>query len=379
MKESIGLGGLVALHRFVRRVDDDRALLSGLLDFEEVAASGPALEAHTGQRSLVFRAGECLIVSTEPLRADSQADRFLRRHPEGVGALTLAVDDVAHAFAVLDRAGGTPVRDVQWWPEAEGEVGTFSLATPLDDVLFHFVGRRPGAPALPGFLWHRTPQGGKNRFGILSLDHITANFLTMAPAILWYEHVLGLEQCWEIAFHTSDARPGDQSSGLRSVVLWDPRSGLKFASNEPLRPNFEISQISVFCDEHRGSGVQHVALVVADIVGAVTALRARGARFTRTPSAYFDHLPARLERSGIHRIQEDLDVLREHEILVDGNSPQSYLLQIFLEDGARASGHPEKGPFFFELIQRRGDDGFGAGNFRALFESIAVAQQGGLQ
>src|ERR1700677_4937399 len=117
MQDSIGLPGLVALHRFVPLADDDRGLLSGLLDFAEVATSGPALEAHTGQRSLVFRAGECLIVSTEPLRAESQADRFLRRHPEGVGALTLAVEDVAHAFAVIDRAGGTPVRDVQWWPE----------------------------------------------------------------------------------------------------------------------------------------------------------------------------------------------------------------------------------------------------------------------
>ena len=203
----------------------------------------------------------------------------------------------------------------------------------------------------------------------------------MAPAVLWYEHVLGLEQCWEIAFHTSDAERDAEPgvSGLRSVVLWDPRSGLKFASNEPLRPNFEVSQISVFCDEHRGSGVQHVALVVDDIVGAVAALRARGARFARTPSAYYDTLPARLARAGRSRTgsrrtstssapsTRSWSTARPRGVTSSRSSSTT---------GAGAQGDPGKGPFFFELIQRRGDDGFGAGNFRALFESIAVAQEG---
>jgi 4-hydroxyphenylpyruvate dioxygenase len=374
-KNSLGMTGLAALHRFVHRIDDDRRLLSGLFDFEEIAVSGPALEARTGQRSVAFRAGDCVIVSTEPLTEQSEAGRFLRRHPEGIGALTLAVEDVGRAFTTLERAGGTPLGEVQWWQDGLADVGTFSVATPLDDVLFHFVGPRAGDAPLPGFLRHRAPRGGGNRFGFRSFDHVTSNFLTMAPAVLWFQHVLGLVPHWGITFHTSDAAPHGEGSGLRSKVLWDPRSGLKFANNEPLRPNFEASQISAFCGDQRGSGVQHVAIVVDDIVGAVSALRARGARFARTPAAYYDRLPERLAHAGILHIEEDLEVLRAHEILVDGSHAGRYLLQIFLEDGARVGGDPGKGPFFFELIQRRGDDGFGAGNFRALFESIASSRQ----
>jgi 4-hydroxyphenylpyruvate dioxygenase len=89
-----------------------------------------------------------------------------------------------------------------------------------------------------------------------------------------------------------------------------------------------------------------------------------------TPGTYYDALPARLERLGVGRIDEDLDALRELEILVDGDKHHSYLLQIFLKDAAALYRDPDAGPFFFELIQRKGDQGFGAGNFRALFESI---------
>ncbi len=361
VENSVGLTGLVALHRFVHSVEADRALLSGLLDFEEVAASGPALEAQTGQRSLVFRAGDCVIVSTEPLDERSQADRYLRRHPEGIGALTLSVEDVAHALPTLERAGGTPVEGLRWWQEGRSEVGTFSLAAPIDDVLFHFVGPCPSAAPLPGFLWYRGPRGGRNRFGFRRLDHVTSNFLTMAPAVLWFKHVLGLTPYWGIQFHTSDAIGDGGGSGLRSVVLWDERSGIKLAANEPLRPNFEGSQISLYCDDQRGSGVQHVALVVDDIVTAVTALRARGARFTSTPASYYDRLPERLASAGIHRLEEDLRVLRDREILVDGNDPRHYLLQIFLEDGARAQARPPQGPLLLRADPAPGRRGLRRG------------------
>ncbi|HSN15580.1 MAG TPA: VOC family protein, partial [Anaeromyxobacteraceae bacterium] len=164
-------------------------------------------------------------------------------------------------------------------------------------------------------------------------------------------------------------------SGLRSVVMRDARSGVKFANNEPWRPAFKSSQINVFNEDHRGDGIQHAALTVGDILSAVRGMRARGVEFMPTPGAYYDALPERLRTSGIGRIEEDPAVLRRLEILVDGAGPGSYLLQIFLRDSAGLYHEPEAGPFFFEIIQRKGDQGFGAGNFRALFESIEREQQ----
>jgi 4-hydroxyphenylpyruvate dioxygenase len=156
----------------------------------------------------------------------------------------------------------------------------------------------------------------------------------------------------------------------------DPGSGVKFANNEPWRPAFKSSQINLFHEDHRGDGVQHAALTVTDIVSAVRDLRARGVEFMPTPGTYYDALPERLRACGVGDVDEDLAALRELGILVDGASPGAYLLQIFLRDSAGLYHEPEAGPFFFEIIQRKGDQGFGAGNFRALFESIERQQLG---
>src|SRR4029077_3344393 len=120
-----------------------------------------------------------------------------------------------------------------------------------------------------------------------------------------------------------------------SVVMGDPASALKFANNEPFRPFFKESQINIFAEDHRGDGVQHSALAVADIVGSVRALRQRGVEFMHTPGAYFDMLPERLARLGVGAIDESTDVLRELGSLVDGGAPHSYLLQIFLKEAAQ--------------------------------------------
>jgi 4-hydroxyphenylpyruvate dioxygenase len=156
--------------------------------------------------------------------------------------------------------------------------------------------------------------------------------------------------------------------------MWDPASGTKFANNEPARPFFKSSQINIFNEELRGDGVQHVALTVADIITAVRDLRGNNVTFMPTPGTYYEMLPERIEKTGIKKIDEDLDVLRDLEILVDGDHHHAYMLQIFLKESAGLYKDPKAGPFFYEIIQRKGDRGFGAGNFRALFESIEHQQ-----
>jgi 4-hydroxyphenylpyruvate dioxygenase len=376
--EPLGIVRIESLHYYVHDLERSRRFYAERLDFAEVAASGPEIEQEGRQRSALFRAGDVAILVSQPLGAGGRAWRWLRKHPDGVGTVVLEVEDAERCFRLLEERGGTPVSEVREWRDDGGTLRTFNLTTPLADATLRFVERRGYRGTYPGLVPHPAPLGGKNAFGFSAIDHLTSNFQTMKPALLWMEHVLGLEELWEVEFHTKDAatarRADAPGSGLRSVVMWDPRSGVKLANNEPRRPSFKSSQINVFNEEHRGDGIQHAALAVRDILSAVRGMRARCVEFMPTPAAYYDLLPRRLEDSGIGSIDEDIPELRDLEILVDGAGRGRYLLQIFLRDSAGLYREPEAGPFFFEIIQRKGDPGFGAGNFRALFESIEREQ-----
>jgi 4-hydroxyphenylpyruvate dioxygenase len=373
--ESLGIKRLESVHYYVRDLERSREFYTEKMDFAELGGSGDELTRAGGQKSLVFMAGNCVVVCIAPEREGSRASRWLRKHPDGVGTLNFEVEDVEKAFRLLEKRGGTPIDDIQRHQDDTGEMGFFSITTPFGDTTFRFIQRNGYRPLFPGFEAHDEPGGGRNRIGFATYDHTTSNFPTLAPAILWMEHVMGFERYWEIEFHTSDV-VADQThgSGLRSIVMWDPRSGVKFANNEPWRPFFRSSQINIFNEELRGPGVQHLALTVKDIIHCVKELRARGIEFMPTPGTYYDALPERLEKMGVGSIDEDLSVLRELEILVDGDGPGKYLLQIFLKESSGLYHESEAGPFFYEIIQRKGDQGFGAGNFRALFESIERAQ-----
>jgi 4-hydroxyphenylpyruvate dioxygenase len=380
--EPLGLLRIEALHYYVHDLDRSRRFYVERMDFAEVAASGPELERDGRQRSAVFQAGDVRIVCSQPLGEGGRAWRFLRKHPDGVGSVVFEVEDAERCLRVLEERGGTPITDVQEHRDDGGTLRTFSVTTPLGDTTFRFVERRGYAGTYPGLVGHPQPRGGGNVFGFGQVDHLTSNFQTMKPALLWMEHVLGFEEFWEVQFHTKDAAgarraalEAQRGSGLRSVVMRDPRSGVKFANNEPWRPAFHSSQINVFHEEHRGDGIQHAALTVKDILSAVAGMRGRGVDFMPTPGSYYDALPERLRTTGIGEIEEEVAALRALGILVDGAGPGSYLLQIFLRDAAGLYREPEAGPFFFEIIQRKGDQGFGAGNFRALFESIEREQQ----
>jgi len=377
---SIGIQGIEALHYYVRDLDRTRRFFVDKLDFVEIGASGPQLEHEGRQRSAAFRAGDAMFVIHQPVGEGGRAWRYLRKHPEGVGTVVFDVDDAARAFALLDERGGTFITDVQRFQDDGGTVAMFSITTPFGDTTFRFIERRGYQGLFPGFVPVPGSERHGNGFGFVRIDHLTANFQTMKPALLWMQHVLGFEPFWEIAFHTNDVAAltnagREHGSGLKSVVMWDPVSGVKFANNEPFRPFFKESQINLFAEDNRGDGVQHSALAVTDIVTAVRGLRARGVEFMTTPGSYFDALPARLERIGVGQIQESIDVLRELGILVDGSARGQYLLQIFLKEAAGLYHDREAGPFFFEIIERKGDQGFGAGNFRALFEAIEREQQ----
>jgi 4-hydroxyphenylpyruvate dioxygenase len=151
-----------------------------------------------------------------------------------------------------------------------------------------------------------------------------------------------------------------QLTGLKSKAMTSPCGRIRIPINESAD---DRSQIQEYLVAYHGEGIQHVALATSDIYATVEVLRARGVEFLDTPDTYYDAVPARLPGHG-----EDLERLRANRILIDGAPAQGggLLLQIFTK--------PVIGPIFFEIIQRKGNEGFGEGNFRALFESIEADQ-----
>jgi 4-hydroxyphenylpyruvate dioxygenase len=374
----LGIRKLTGLHYYVRDLERSRRFYAERMGFSEIGQSSPELEVQGRQRSLVFQAGDVVIACSTPHGSGGRAARYLAKHPDGIGTLAFEVEDIAHTFRTLEASGGTPISEVQTARDEGGEIATFSITTPFGDTTFRFLERRGYRGLFPGMRLYDSPTGGSNEVGFLGIDHITSNFQTMQPALLWMEHVKGLEPLWEVQFHTRDVAKYElrEGSGLRSKVMWDPASGIKFANNEPYRPSFKASQINVFNEQHGGDGVQHVALSVRDILSAVQRLRASGIEFMPTPHAYYQSLPEHLQKIGVGAIEESVEALERLQVLVDGTTAGAYLLQIFLKESSGLYGDKQAGPFFFEIIQRKGDRGFGAGNFRALFESIEREQHG---
>ena len=377
-QESIGILGYDSFHFGVEILLDPASSTAAGSASRRLPGSSPELAERGGQESVVFGAGDVRVCISTPLSQKSKASRYLKRHPDGVMSLSFRVADLDHTMAFLDKRGGTFLNDpIDVKDERGGRYRSFEIATPLGDVAFRFVERTNFDGFAPGFVDSGVGNAGRpdNDFGIAAIDHVTSNGLTMQPIIAWYRDVLGFEPFWEISFHTLDVaqRARASGSGLRSIVMWDPESGVKFATNEPLRPFFRDSQISKFVEDNWGNGIQHIAFAVPDILKSVEEMQHRDVEFMKTHPAYYRDLPARLVELKLTNVKEELKELERLQVLVDGANDK-YMLQIFLREAAALYDESRAGPFFYEIIQRAGDPGFGYGNFRALFESIERAQ-----
>lgn len=196
------------------------------------------------------------------------------------------------------------------------------------------------------------------------IDHCVGNQgdLEMVPACELYERQLSFHRFWSV----DDKQIHTEYSSLRSIVMTDPDEKVKMPINEPAAGKRK-SQIQEFVDFYGGPGVQHIALNTDDIITAVTNLRARGVQFLKAPATYYEQLRKKLAVAKI-KVAEPLEVLQELNILIDYDE-KGYLLQIFtmpVED---------RPTLFFEVIQRHNHQGFGAGNFKSLFEAIEAEQE----
>jgi 4-hydroxyphenylpyruvate dioxygenase len=337
--------------------------------FQHVAvSSGPAMEA-TGSRRHLLACGDVRLVLQEPVHGGSAARRFLDRHPEGISRINFLVEDVQKAEEILLERNATCTDFIQGETLPAGQWRELSIATPLGDVEFTFV-ESPDASLLsmPGLETCAAFDAQHNPLRIVAIDHLTAHVRTLMPVLAFYQHVLGFKRFWDVRFHTEDLQPG-VGSGLTSVVMCDEKSGIKLATNEPLRPRYAASQVQLHVDVNRGPGIQHMALGVASLTTAVEQARTAGVQFLPTPATYYTALAGRLQAQSIPDPRESIEDLATAGALLDGDK-DGYLLQIFCRDQASQFGRPTAGPVLLELVQRSGSKGFGEGNFRALFEAM---------
>merc|ERR1712088_212099 len=200
--------------------------------------------------------------------------------------------------------------------------------------------------------------------GILQIDHIVGNQpdLTMEDAVKWYETNLMFHRFWSV----DDEQLHTNYSALRSIVVANWEETIRMPINEPA-PGLRKSQIQEYVDYYGSAGVQHIALRTENIVHAISALRYRGMEFLDIPDTYYNELRKRLKKSKV-KVTEDVDILQKLKILIDYDD-DGYLLQIF------SKPVQDRPTVFIEIIQRKNHQGFGAGNFKALFECIEIDQK----
>ena len=314
------------------------------------------------QASYVLTQGDIrLVVSTPLFSADPMAEH-LHKHGDGVLDIAFEVDDVDEAFKAAVASGGTPALEPYDRTDENGRIRRAKIRA-YGDTLHSFISLRDYAgPFLPGYQIRRRPAA---RVGLKSIDHIVGNVEEghMNDWGAFYNRVLGFHQF--MMFDDKDI--STEFSALRSKVMADPTLSIKFPINEPA-PGRRKSQIQEYLEYNAGAGVQHIAMVADDIVHSVSLLRENGVEFLDIPDAYYDLIWDR-----VGEISEDHEDIRRHRILVDRDD-KGYLLQLFTKPVE------DRPTLFFEIIQRAGCEGFGKGNFKALFEAIEQeqAQRGNL-
>jgi 4-hydroxyphenylpyruvate dioxygenase len=280
-----------------------------------------------------------------------QAAEFRNAHGPSANAMAFRVHDARAAFEQAVARGATPVT---------GPVGPMELNIPAIEGIGGsnlYLVDRYGAQEIYDVDFRAVEGAGRNdrSVGLHTLDHLTHN-VHRGRMNRWAEFYERIFNFREIRYFDIEG----QQTALVSRAMTAPDDKIRIPLNES---QDEHSQIEEFLRAYRGEGIQHLALATDDIFATVDALRANGIRFQDSPETYFDMIDARLPGHG-HSVEE----MRKRRILIDG-APETgggLLLQIFTENMV--------GPIFFEIIQRKGNDGFGEGNFKALFESIELDQ-----
>lgn len=326
--------------------------------FQSLAYSGP----ETGVRdrvSYVLQQGKIRIMLTTALKSEHPVSDHVKLHGDGVKVLALWVNDAYSAFEETTKRGGKPYLEPVTLTDEFGELKMSGIYT-YGETVHMFIERTNYKGAfMPGFqAWES--DYNPTETGLLYIDHCVGNvgWNRMLPTVKWYEDVMGFVNI--LSF--DDKQINTEYSALMSKVMSNGNGFSKFPINEPAVGK-KKSQIEEYLDFYEGEGVQHIAVATNDIVKTVVQMKARGIEFlSAPPDAYYDMMDER-----IGKIDEEIKPLQELGILVDRDE-EGYLLQIFTKP------IEDRPTLFFEIIQRKGAQSFGAGNFKALFESIEREQ-----
>lgn len=308
--------------------------------------------ANDGHSELLSQ-GQIRFLLRDTTDKNAHHSHYFAKHGEGVSTISFLVENAEHALNEALKRGAelrSPLKSV------ETEMGVYRTASiqGFGDVWNEFV-ERPRPHFRPDYkkIDHDPlARPLKQRFS--RIDHLTNNVPRgeMKKWVAFYKQIFGME-----VTRYFDIK--GQKTGLQSEVVQLPNGVVIIPINEP-ESDQSKSQIQEFLDLHKGAGVQHIALMTADIISAVEDLQERGIKFLDIPNTYYEMIPKRLPQ-----VEEDLKVLSERQLLVDGDE-HGYLLQNFTQTYV--------GPLFFEMIQRKKHNGFGEGNFQALFDSIELDQ-----
>ncbi|MBC7850611.1 MAG: 4-hydroxyphenylpyruvate dioxygenase, partial [Chitinophagaceae bacterium] len=326
--------------------------------FQSLAYSGP----ETGIKdrvSYAVRQNKLTFVFTTALRTDNEIADHVYKHGDGVKVIALMVDDATHSWNETTARGAKSYTKPETTRDDNGEVVISGIHTYGETVHLFIERKNYKGTFLPGFQqW--TSNYNPAATGLLYVDHCVGNvgWNQMNPWVKFYEEVMGFRNI--LTFDDSDI--STEYSALMSKVMSNGNGYVKFPINEPAEGK-KKSQVEEYLEFYNGEGCQHVALATNNIVQTVMELRDRGVEFLKVPTTYYDEL---LDRVG--HIDEDLAPLKELGILVDRDD-EGYLLQIF------SKPVEDRPTLFFEIIQRKGAQSFGKGNFKALFEAIEREQE----
>ena len=332
--------------------------LSSAFGFRVTAYAGPETGV-AGHASYVLEQGRIRFVVTAALTPDSPVAAHVREHGDGVHDLAFAVTDAAAAFEAAVARGARPLEEPHEVTDADGTLRLARIAT-YGETGHTFVDRSAYSGSYrPGYTTDRLPPEPAGRpVGLELVDHVVGNVEkgSLERWVDFYRSVLGFDRLR----HFDDSQISTEYSALMSTVVWDG-AHIVLPLNEPADGRRK-SQIQEYLETYRGPGVQHMAMGTPDIVTAVSSLRERGLRFLEAPPTYYDDVRTRLGHLDL-----PWDDLQRLGILVD-EEPDGWLLQIFTETIT------DRPTVFIEIIQRGGARGFGAGNFKALFEAIEREQ-----
>ncbi len=313
--------------------------------------------------SYVLKQDKIRLVLTTALTSDSPIGEHVKKHGDGVKVVALWVEDAKSAYEETIKRGARSFQEPIIEKDEHGETVRAGIYT-YGETVHMFVERKNyNGLFLPGFqAWES--DYNPSPVGLKFIDHMVGNvgWGEMDTWVKWYEDVMGFVNF--LSF--DDKQIHTEYSALMSKVMSNGNGRIKFPINEPAEGK-KRSQIEEYLDFYEGPGVQHIAVATDDIISTVAQLRARGIEFLPPPpQAYYDEIPARLGEH-MNIMKEDIKELQKLSILVDADE-EGYLLQIFTKPVE------DRPTLFFEIIQRMGAKGFGAGNFKALFESIEREQ-----